>query len=85
MVYIAALGPQRVARWNRPVTIFAPAGSARASGPRRVRDVIHTNEVMSLRRFEPAQVKALLLRNQIRDGLSLTGLLWHFGRIFSDI
>jgi 8-oxo-dGTP pyrophosphatase MutT (NUDIX family) len=49
-----------------------------ARGLRRVSDVIDTNEVMSIRWFDPAAVKEMLRRNAIRDGLSLTGLLWHF-------
>jgi len=49
-----------------------------ARGLRRVVDVIDTNEVMSLRWFEPGEVKAMLRRNGVRDGLSLTALLWHF-------
>ena len=47
---------------------------------RRVSDVIDTNEVMSTRWFDAAGVRSLLRHNQVRDGLSLTGLLWHFAR-----
>ena len=28
--------------------------------------------------FDPVEVYAMLARNEIRDGLSLTGLLWYF-------
>ena len=48
--------------------------------PRRVGEVTDTNEVMSVRWFDPAEVQDLLRRNAVRDGLSLTGLLWYFSK-----
>ena len=47
-------------------------------GLRKVGDVTDTNEVMRLRWFEAVEVRAMLRRNEIRDGLSVTGLLWYF-------
>jgi 8-oxo-dGTP pyrophosphatase MutT (NUDIX family) len=50
-------------------------------GLRRLTDQVDTNEVMSLKWFEPGEVRSLLRRNEIRDGLSLTALLWYFARL----
>lgn len=50
------------------------------TGLRRVSDVADTNEVMSVRWFQPGEVRSMLRGNAIRDGLSLTGLLWYFAR-----
>lgn len=37
-----------------------------------------TNEVDGAQWFEPAVVRAMLARNEIFDGMSVTGLLWYF-------
>ena len=47
-----------------------------ARGVTRVGELTDTNEVMGWRWFTPAQVRAMLQRNEILDGLSLTGLGW---------
>jgi 8-oxo-dGTP pyrophosphatase MutT (NUDIX family) len=52
-----------------------------ARGLRRVSDRFDTNEVMSVRWFEADAVRSLLRRNEIRDGVSLTGLPWYFARL----
>ncbi len=43
----------------------------------RTGEIEDTNEVLGLRWFSPTEVRALLARNQILDGLSLTALLWY--------
>jgi ADP-ribose pyrophosphatase len=45
-----------------------------------VGEIIDTNEVISTRWFEPQEVWSMLQKNQVRDGLTLTALLWHFAR-----
>ena len=47
-----------------------------ARGVTRVGAIQDTNEVSGLRWFAPAEVRALIAQNEIRDGLSLTGLSW---------
>ena len=47
-----------------------------ARGVTRVGAIQDTNEVSGLRWFAPAEVRALIARNEIRDGLSLTSLSW---------
>lgn len=47
-----------------------------ARGVTRVGEIQDTNEVSGLRWFAPADVRALIARNEIRDGLSLTSLCW---------
>ena len=42
----------------------------------RQSDPTDTNETMALRWFEPREIRELLRGNEIRDGLSLTGLSW---------
>lgn len=37
-----------------------------------------TNEIEELRWFPPAAVQGMLARNEIFDGMSVTGLLWYF-------
>jgi hypothetical protein len=49
---------------------------ALAGGARRVTEQVDANETLGLRWFTVAEVEDLLLSGQIRDGLSLTGLLW---------
>ena len=46
----------------------------------RVGEILDTNEVISTRWFEPREVWSMLQQNQIRDGLTLTALLWHLAR-----
>ncbi|MBI5303326.1 MAG: NUDIX hydrolase [Chloroflexi bacterium] len=47
-----------------------------ARGVTRVDEIQDTNEVMGLRWFTPQEVRELIARNAILDGLSLTGLCW---------
>ena len=47
-----------------------------ARGVTRVGAIQDTNEVSGLRWFAPAEVRALIAQNEIRDGLSLTSLSW---------
>jgi hypothetical protein len=47
-----------------------------ARGVTRVGAIQDTNEVSGLRWFAPAETRALIARNEIRDGLSLTSLSW---------
>lgn len=49
-------------------------------GVHRVGDVLDTNEVIRVQWFQPGEVWQMLERNEIRDGLSLTALLWHIAR-----
>jgi 8-oxo-dGTP pyrophosphatase MutT (NUDIX family) len=42
----------------------------------RVGAIEDTNEVLGLRWFSPQEVRALIARNEVLDGLSLTALLW---------
>jgi 8-oxo-dGTP pyrophosphatase MutT (NUDIX family) len=49
-------------------------------GCREVGPIIDTNEVIRAQWFTPDEVWAMLERNEIRDGFSLTGLLWLFAR-----
>src|SRR5215471_17833555 len=44
----------------------------------RQSDPTDTNETMALRWFEPKEIRELLRGNEIRDGLSLTGLSFFF-------
>jgi len=46
-------------------------------GVERLGEIADTNEVSGLKWFTPDQVRALIMRNEILDGLSLTGLLWY--------
>jgi 8-oxo-dGTP pyrophosphatase MutT (NUDIX family) len=47
-----------------------------ARGVTRTGAIEDTNEVMGLRWFTRDEVRALIARNEILDGLSLTGLCW---------
>ncbi len=47
-----------------------------ARGVTRVGEIEDTNEVSGLRWFSPQEVRALIDRNEILDGLSLTALCW---------
>lgn len=40
-----------------------------------------TNEIDDARWFAPHEVRALLARNEILDGMSVTGLLWYFFKV----
>jgi 8-oxo-dGTP pyrophosphatase MutT (NUDIX family) len=51
-----------------------------AHGTHHVGDIIDTNEVIQTRWFDADAVWSMLRQNQIRDGLSITALLWHFAR-----
>lgn len=50
-------------------------------GLRQVGAITDTNEVLRASWFEPEAIWRMLMANQIRDGLSLTALLWYFARI----
>jgi 8-oxo-dGTP pyrophosphatase MutT (NUDIX family) len=47
-----------------------------ARGVTRVGEIQDTNEVLGWRWFTPPEVRGLIERNEILDGLSLTGLCW---------
>lgn len=47
-----------------------------AGGLRRVADVADTNETIGCRWFSADEVRGMLARNEIRDGFSITALLW---------
>lgn len=47
-----------------------------ARGVTRVGEIQDTNEVMGWRWFTPPEVRGLIERNKVLDGLSLTGLCW---------
>jgi 8-oxo-dGTP pyrophosphatase MutT (NUDIX family) len=49
-------------------------------GVRQVGELTDTNEVIRVAWFRPEQVWGMIDANHIRDGLSLTALLWHFAR-----
>ena len=49
-------------------------------GVTRVDEIQDTNEVIGLRWFTPPEVRAMIARNEILDGLSLTGLCWAMAR-----
>ena len=49
-------------------------------GIQRAGELTDTNEIMRVAWFSPAEVWAMIEANAIRDGLSLTALLWHFAR-----
>lgn len=48
---------------------------------RRVGEVTTPNEVLRVAWFTPDELRAMIVANEIRDGSTLTGLLWYF---FSD-
>ena len=50
------------------------------TGIRQVGEPTDTNEIMRVAWFTPEEVWALLDANAIRDGLSLTALLWYLAR-----
>ena len=51
-----------------------------ARGITRADDIQDTNEVIGLQWFTPQAVRAMIARNEILDGLSLTGLCWAIAR-----
>ncbi len=55
---------------NQVFHVFVGRGVTRAG------EIEDTNEVMGLNWFTPLQVRELIARNEILDGLSLTGLCW---------
>lgn len=73
----------RAERW-RTLGLYHPSnGSSNQAAHMFIADEAHQvsepsdrNEIMSLRWFTPAEVKALLSRNEIQDGFSLTALAW---------
>ncbi len=73
----------RAASFKRLGQYFPSNGSSNlvfhifvARGVTRVGAIEDTNEVLGLRWFTPREVRDLIARNEITDGLSLTGLLW---------
>jgi len=51
-----------------------------ATGVHRVGDIEDVNEVIDLRWFEPDEIRQMIRRNELVNGLSLTALLWYFLR-----
>jgi 8-oxo-dGDP phosphatase len=51
-----------------------------ARGVTRQGEIEDTNEVMGLKWFAPEEVRAMVMGNEILDGLSLTGLCWAIAR-----
>lgn len=49
-----------------------------ARGVEKIGEIEDTNEVDDARWFSAAAVRAMLARNEILDGMSVTGLLWYF-------
>ena len=49
-----------------------------AHGITRIGEIEDTNEVSGLRWFTPPEVRALIAKDEILDGLSLTALCWAF-------
>jgi 8-oxo-dGTP pyrophosphatase MutT (NUDIX family) len=49
-----------------------------ATGVYQVGPVLDTNEVIAIRWFTLAEIREMILRNEIIEGLALTGLLWYF-------
>jgi len=50
-------------------------------GLRQVAELTDTNEVLQAAWFSPDEVWAMIAANQMRDGLTLTALLWYFARL----
>ncbi len=55
-----------------------------ASGVERTGEIEDTNEIGSIRWFTVEQVRGMIARNKILDGMSLTGLLWYLFTINGD-
>ncbi|MBI3914414.1 MAG: NUDIX hydrolase [Chloroflexi bacterium] len=55
---------------NQAFHVFVARGVTRAG------EIEDTNEVIGLQWFTPSALRELIARNEILDGLSLTGLLW---------
>jgi|SRR5581483_1150630 8-oxo-dGTP pyrophosphatase MutT (NUDIX family) len=74
------------ARVLEPLGFFHPTnGSSNqkfiffvARGLEKIGAIQTTNEVDEARWFAETQVRAMLARNEILDGMSVTGLLWYF-------
>jgi ADP-ribose pyrophosphatase len=49
-----------------------------ATGVTKVGSFTDVNEVIGLRWFTPDEIRAMIGRNEIREGMTLTGLLWYF-------
>ncbi|MFQ5406851.1 MAG: NUDIX hydrolase [Anaerolineales bacterium] len=71
--------------WQRLGAYNPSAGSSNqvfhifiARGVHQIGAVIDTNETLGLRWFDASDLRGRLVRNEIRDGFSLTGLLWAF-------
>lgn len=47
----------------------------------RLSAIVDTNEIDDARWFAPDEVRGMLARNEILDGMSVTGLLWYFFRL----
>jgi 8-oxo-dGTP pyrophosphatase MutT (NUDIX family) len=53
-------------------------------GLRQVGELTDTNEVLRAVWFSPDQMWSMIESNEIRDGLTLTALLWYFARACRD-
>ena len=51
-----------------------------ATGVHRVAEPSDTNEVIGLRWFSVEELQQMIDRNELREGMTLTGLLWLFSR-----
>lgn len=49
-----------------------------ARGLEKISSIQDTNEVDDAKWFAPEDVRAMIARNEILDGMSVTGLLWYF-------
>lgn len=49
-----------------------------ARGVERISAIQDTNEVDDARWFAPDEARGMMARNEILDGMSVTGLLWYF-------
>jgi 8-oxo-dGTP pyrophosphatase MutT (NUDIX family) len=49
-----------------------------ATGVHRVGQIEDVNETIRMQWFEPDEIRAMIRRNEIVNGLTLTALLWHF-------
>jgi ADP-ribose pyrophosphatase len=53
-------------------------------GLRQIGELTDTNEVLRISWFSPDDVWGMIARSELRDGLTLTALLWYFARSACD-
>ena len=53
-------------------------------GLRQIGELTDTNEVLRTSWFSPDEVWDMIARSQLRDGLTLTALLWYFAKLRID-